>query len=46
MIDMLMCFIKSAKLTPKNAAKANPESDTIGAIIPPPKLCEIFQTAV
>lgn len=45
MIDMLMCFIKSAKLTPKNAAKANPESD-IGAIIPPPKLCEIFQIAV
>ncbi|EHQ5319108.1 hypothetical protein ACJPEZ_002188 [Campylobacter coli] len=46
MIDMLMCFIKSAKLTPKNAAKANPESDTIGATIPPPILCEIFQTAV
>lgn len=32
MIDMLMCFIKSAKLTPKNAAKANPESDTIGGL--------------
>ena len=46
MIDMLMCFIKICQATPKNAAKANPESDTIGAIIPPPKLCEIFQIAV
>ncbi|WP_302180458.1 hypothetical protein [Campylobacter jejuni] len=38
--------LKFAILTPNNAAKAKPESKTIGATIPPPILCEIFQTAV